>query len=300
MNRRKFVQFCLGAAAAGTTAATAFSLVKPLAIPRAALGAPIPYIGAERVAGPAPRGVPLIPIFLNENGFFEVKPILRAPDFDVGLAPVTAEVDGEEVEVINTLDWMKYCGHAGAPGLSLAYGNDENELKFFIAEEKIAQVKPWYENLLGKRMKPNDFPDVEFGAGCVFRSEGQSGPNVITASLMRFPEGAIQHVNAIAVPPAKPIPEEQVFNWIVEEFMHTHEDGSIFACASTYCTHFCCIPGYKEAEALARPRGAWDQMFCTCHNSAYDARRPVTYIFYPEPAEEAEDGEGGGGGGGGH
>lgn len=280
MNRRSFVKTCVGAASAGALAASGLGLAAGLAIPRRAGGAVLNYYGAHRVAGPAPRGVPYIPVTV-ENGVF------------VGKTSIPGRDGGE----VNVLEWYKYCGHAGAPGLNPDFTED-NTLTYFIAEEKLKSITPWFKDLLGKPIRPEDFPADGFGASFIWRSAGQSGPNVLTGVLIKAPNREIELVSSV-VAPAKPIRDEDEFAYVRENIFHENYIG-----VSTFCTHFCCIPGYREAEALARPRDAWDNMFCTCHNSNYNHRQPVLYSFSPEVVGGADEGgfdplltrQGGGGG----
>ena len=282
MDRRSFVKTCVGVAGAGAIAASGLGMAAGLAIPRRAGGSLIRYFGAHKVGGPAPRGVPYIPITV-QDGVFVGRPSVPSPDGQ-----------GE----MNVLDWYKYCGHAGAPGLQPGFTED-NTLTYFIAEEKLRAITPWYKDLLGQPVRPEDFPGDGFGAGFIWRSQGQSGPNVLTGVIIKAAEREMSLATTV-VPPAKAIPEEE-FAYVRREIFH---EG--FVGVSTFCTHFCCIPGYREAEGLARPRDAWDQMFCTCHNSVYNHRQPVAYTFSPEVVGGAEEGgfdplltkkQGGGGGG---
>lgn len=308
MNRRSFVQLCVGAAAAGALAASTWSMARPLVIPRLGGSQKVTFFGAQRVAGPAPRGVPFIPIRLASNGTFEGIPTLELAAgeeeneiFDglaftkVGPAPAEGAEDTRPT-AINFLEWYKYCGHQGAPGLNAADPDfaEQNQLKFFIAEEKIAAVNPWYVDLLEKPIKPADFPDFEFGAGFIWRSEGQEGPNVLTGAIVRYPKDAIRFVDVGTINPAKPLTQAQ-FDWVKKNLMVETED-SVFAAVSTFCSHFCCIPGYKEAEKLARARNAWDKLYCTCHNSVYEPREPVSYVFFPDPVKEGGEAAAAGGG----
>ena len=266
MDRRSFVKACLGVAGAGTLAAAGVGTAVNLAQIRPASGGAQTYWGAHKVAGPAPRGIPFIPITV-ENGVFVGKPTIT-----------TAEGD-----VVDVLSWYKYCGHGGAPGLKADF-TENNELTYFIAEEKLHLITPWFKDLLGKPVRPDDFPAPGFGASFIWRSDGQSGPNVLTGTIVKTAPGDIR-LQTAAVPPAKPLKTEADFEWVRSEIFH--ED---FVAASTFCTHFCCIPAYREAEQLARPRNAWDKLFCTCHNSVYDHREPVTYSFAPETGGGDEGG----------
>lgn len=278
MNRRAFVKTCVGVAGAGALAASGLSMAAGLAIPRRAGGALLRYYGAHRVGGPAPRGVPLIPITV-ENGKFVGKTTI--PYFD----PKTDAVDPSKTT--NILDWYKYCGHAGAPGLQPGFTND-NSLTYF-EKDLYKVVKPWFDGKYGNAVAPEDFPANSFGAAFQWRSKGQSGTNVLSGVIIRANPAEVKHVSA-TVPPAKPVSKAE-YDYVVENIHYVDPDTKDhFIAVSTFCTHFCCIPGYKEAEALARPRNAWDNMFCTCHNSNYNYRQPVWYTFSPETVGAADEG----------
>ncbi len=266
---------CIGTATAGAAVGSALAMGVPLAIPRPAAAAAVRYVGAQRVAGPAPRGLPFIPIRLTPEGAFEGRPVVK-------------DLDDSE---INVLDWYKYCGHSGAPGL-VPDADKANTLIYSISEEKAKAIKPWYVDRLDAPVRPDDFPDNEFGAGFAWRSGGERGANVLSGVVIRFKRKAIRKPPQI-YNPAKPLSDEE-HAWVKREFF-VDVGESTFAACSTFCTHFCCIPGYKEAERLARPRNAWDKIFCTCHNSVYDMREPVRYTMFPEPAKEGPETSGGGG-----
>ena len=280
MDRRSFVKTCVGVAAGGAIAASGLGMAAGLAIPRKPGGSLIRYFGAHRVAGPAPRGVPYIPVTV-EDGVFVGKPTIQGPD-------------GAE---INVLDWYKYCGHAGAPGLQPNFTRD-NTLTYFEKED-YKKLTPWFKDYYGQPIRPEHFPGDGFGAAFVWRSKGQSGANILSGVLIKAPARELRYVTS-AVSPAKPLKDEAEYQFVLDNVFH---EG--FVGVSTFCTHFCCVPGYRENEGLARPRNAWDNMFCTCHNSNYNHRQPVAYTFSPEVVADAS--EGGfdplltrGGGGGGH
>lgn len=267
MDRRSFVKACVTTAGVGALAASGLGLAAGLEIPRKAGLPPVRYFGTHRVAGPAPRGIPYIPIAV-ENGTFVGKPVIPAPD---GSGDITA------------LDWYKYCGHSGAPGLQLDSTND-NTLTYLAKEEYEHLITPWFKEHLGKPVKPEHFLADSFGAAFKWRSEGQTGSSVLTGVIIRAPKAELLRVES-TVPPAKPISEEE-YKWVLENVFCEHE-GNVYVGVSSFCTHFCCAPGYREAEKLARPRAAWDNIFCTCHNSNYNYREPVAFTFAPEVATES-------------
>lgn len=273
MDRRSFVKACVTTAGVGALAASGLGLAAGLAIPRKAGLPPVRYFGAHRVAGPAPRGIPYIPIAI-ENGAFVGKTTLSAK------AGILGRDSHEEVDV---LEWYKYCGHSGAPGLH-AESTDDNVLRYLPKEEYEHIITPWFKQWLNQPVRVEHFPADNFGAAFRWRSEGQSGSNVITGSIIRVAESELKLVGS-AVPPGKPISATE-FEW-VKDNVFVRDQGSIYVGVSSYCTHFCCAPAYREAELLARPRAAWDNIFCTCHNSNYNFREPVWFNFAPEVATES-------------
>jgi len=272
VNRRAFVKTCVGVAGAGALAASGLSMAAGLAIPRRAGGALIRYYGAHRVGGPAPRGVPLIPITV-EDGKFVGK--ITVPTFDKDKGAATTDPNS----VHHILDWYKYCGHAGAPGLKPDFTKD-NTLTYFIADEKLKSITPWFKDLLGQPIKPKHFPADNFGASFIWRSKGQTGPNVLTGVIMKAePEGKPLGPAYQTAPkaPGKALKSKDEYDFVRKNVHHEQ-----FVALSTFCAHFCCIPGFKEAESLARPRDAWDNVFCTCHNSNYNFREPTAFTLSPE------------------
>lgn len=288
MNRRAFVKGCIAAAGVGATAATGMSLAWPSTLVRPPLAAPLTYFGFHKVGGPAPRGSPLVPIELSAGGSIQGRPDLSGPD-------------GQRV-----LDWYKYCGHAAAPGLTSAYSGD-SILRYFIADDKLKQgVKVWYEDRLGEEIRPEHFKPGE-GAGFIWRSEGQSGPNVLTGAVIRAPDDVAWTPESPSfkpsrfVPPAKPLKDED-WEMIRRDFLHLSDKGR-FVAVSTFCPHFCCIPGWKEADKLASSvvdpingGSAFDRMFCTCHFSVYHPFQLAKYVFQPEVTTASGDAGAAGGG----
>lgn len=274
MNRRSFVKTAVGVAGASALAASGLSLAAGLAIPRAAAGGLLTYWGAHRVAGPAPRGIPFIPVTV-EDGTFVGKTTLPPPP------------GADSTEPINVLEWYKYCGHSGAPGLRPDF-TDANEL-VYLAKDDYNIVTPWFKDLLNQPVKESDFPANGFGAAFRWRSEGQEGAAIISGVLIRAEPSRIRESFVPSpVAPARPLASAEEYEWVKENIWYTPDEGkTYFIGVSTYCTHFCCTPGYREAEALARPRNAWDNIFCTCHNSNYNFAEPVRYTFAPEIATEA-------------
>lgn len=297
MDRRTFVKTAVGLGIAGAAGATATALTMPLAKPRPPAAPPVAYFGLHKIGGPAPRGTPLIPIFVNAKGDFEGRTVVENVPANSFLAPKLGPEETWDGKV-DILEWYKYCGHQGAAGLSQDFAEGDSVLRYFIAEDKLKLgLSPWFKDRLGEPIRPEHFTEPGLGASFVWRSEGQTGAGVLTGVILRWnaegkgtPADAYSFKPAKVFPPGKAIKGEADLELLRTQFLHADE----FAASSTFCPHFCCIPGYKEAEKLASSRDAADKVFCTCHFSIYNPREVVGYTFSPE-GEVSEKATGGGG-----
>ncbi len=267
ITRRTFVAGAAVAGGVACTAATVYALAAPLAIVKTSEAQTIDYMGAHKAAGPAPRGIPWLPVDTDANGNL------------IGRTEFLGE---------NILEWYRYCGHEGSPGLQPDGWTGPNTLQYFITEDKVAQgFNPWYRSLAEKRASMNvkDFENqpVGQGAAAIWRSDPEDPvkSNIVTVIIIKVPKDDLESVIEF------------------EGIAADKKDAAIALIKKTgfigyvgFCTHFCCVPGWKEAPGQAIPRGAWDMIFCTCHMSQYDPITIKAYSFLQE--------QGGGGAEGGH
>ncbi|MBW3583276.1 MAG: Rieske 2Fe-2S domain-containing protein [Euryarchaeota archaeon] len=263
IDRRSFVKGCLGAATIGAVGAAGFGLFKQVAVVKETTTRFIEYFGAKVLTGsPAPRGLPYIPLALDEDG----ETIIGVPEH---------------------LDWYRFCAHEQAPGLANEGFTDDNKLYVNITEDKLHGATQdvidqwWYLDKRDQPLKMRDFigRDVDTGAPFRWRSEGQRGNDMVTGIILLLDRERVK---------AKPELEEFA---IMDERLG---DGVLVA-FNSFCTHFCCVPGYHE-DTTAEKYDAWDKIFCTCHNSRYDPYEIVDYDFTLVLGTEAEKAGGGGGG----
>lgn len=234
VSRRNFVKGAMGAATLGALGAGGFGVLRPVINLEAAKTEILKYFGAKKVDGPAPRGVPIIPVQVNAEGFIEGKP--------------------------TRLEWYQYCGHEGAPGLYESFTGD-NVFRYFLTEEKIvaaraANLALWFEDKIGDPIRFSDLDEVGKGAAFRWRSEGQTGVDIITGIVIRVDPKKF-----------KRRPDDELWDPV-----------NNLVALSTYCTHFCCVPGFKESN-IALKLGYWEKMLCTCHFSVYDPYNIVRYEF---------------------
>ena len=263
--RRRFVKGVVGSsalAAAGTTGAVA---VDSLTSPSGAGGGSITYFGIENTAGPAPRGMPLVPITIDDEGFLqgyypEVKEIERRGQ--------TLTVAEEELGgVTYSSEWFQYCGVQGYAG--------DNYLRYAGGN-----VYEWQRDLEGERVNVEDFEDFEdWGNGI-----GKSGIGKPAKVTWRSQDTE----NTI---PVQILRTSRLSDVIADET----DDASQFLEAATEkgfmgwlnkCTHFCCVPGYKLAAGSA-DFGGEDGSYCPCHQSVYDPYSIVkkSFVAFPRPEE---------------
>lgn len=247
--RRDFVKKSMIAASAGAALAFAAPNVVPLSynprkIPR------FPYLGARILPpGPAPQGIPLIPVKVVE-GVLEGVP------------------ENKQSSIKHWLDWYKYCSHELAPGLDLNFTQD-NKLRYYTNPEKITNAKRsgiplWYESYLDQEMRAEHFKNVGDGAPFRWRSEGQEGTNIVTGILLK--------VNVDKIKSSKPL----------TGFVYDNGDGTGFIAYCSFCAHFCCVPGYAENKNPKRLEASRELIFCSCHDSRYDPLDVREYTFPPD------------------
>lgn len=267
MDRRQFVKGSVATAAAAALASGAVAGARALVEPRPPAGPPIPYFGLHRVGGPAPRGVPLIPIDVNGAGEFEGRPTVTAPE---GSALGASEID--------VLVWYRYCGHHRAPGLAPSYAGD-SVLRYFVPPGQT----PWYAPLEGQALRPEHFERDGKAAAFLWRSAGAAGVDVLTGVLVRHAPGTVRAHAGRLQPPARRLGE--VDARLLQERFLVHRGDAEFVAASSFCTHFCCLPQWwEEQPRLARANDAEGEVFCACHGSRYEPTEIVRYDFAPEAA----------------
>jgi len=270
--RRRFVTGIVGTAAlAGVTVGGA-AAVDTLTDPSGEGGGTTEFVGVENVEGPAPRGMPIIPIEIQDGQLTGVWPefdpdsrVARAQDFGgSGIAYSSA--------------WFQYCGIQTAPGVRPQAEQDNtfrNSPGSYEWQSELEQGAPLTVDM---------FDDYEsWGNGI-----GQSGLGKPASATWRS-DGASQTI------PVQLIRSDQVVQLANGEGEYSDLPGSVrqFMSAATAegfvawlnkCTHFCCVPGWKT-QAGSAAFGAENEIYCQCHQSVYDPFSPVLkqFVALPRP-----------------
>lgn len=268
--RRRFVKGVVGSAALtglGTTAAASVNVATP---PAGAGGGATEYIGVERVGGPAPRGMPQIPIEIDDEGFIR------------GVWPEVKEVEeqGQTFKIAETnlggetysSTWFQYCGVQSTPGVQPESGQ-ENYFRYTASSYEWQQE----EVSTGDRVNIDHFQDYEeWGNGI-----GKSGLGKPATASWRSQDVEPADIMPVQVVRSKRV-EQQAQN---NEWLSASTDQGVFAWMNR-CTHFCCTPSFK-GSADSASFDAENKVYCQCHQSVYNPFNLVkeTFVALPRPEE---------------
>jgi Rieske Fe-S protein len=279
--RRRFVKGVVGSAALAGVGTASAATVKSATSPSGAGGGPTQYMAIENTDGPAPRGMPIIPIEITNSG--ELK----------GLWPevTTEEVGGRQVQVAETdvggftysSTWFQYCGVQQYEGAQP--GTDQDNL-FRAASgppyEWQSDVDPGTiltVDMFSDYEEWTSLTDATLGKPAVGTWRSQGGDvKTMPVQVLRSPE----------IP--KMVNGEQGFRdysaipGSVRNFLDAATEQGFMAWLNK-CTHFCCVPGFKSLEG-STSFGGGDQVYCQCHQSLYDPFSPVQKQFIALPRPE--------------
>jgi Rieske Fe-S protein len=269
--RRRFVKGVVGSAALSGVGVGGAATIDIATQPSGGGGGPTPYVGIQLMGGPAPRGMPYIPLELDEEGFIR------------GVWPEAETVTegGASYEVAETeiggqtysSEWFQYCGRQQTE--AVVPSADRNN--YFLSSGE--PDYEWQAEALseGDRLHIDHFSDYETwgndigdeGVGkpaqTTWRSEGLD--TVLPATVIRSP-----------IIEEKAQQGGEVGNW----YSGAAEQG--FIAYMNVCTHFCCVPGYKTNSGSAS-YNAENGVYCQCHQSRYDPFTPEfgTFTALPRP-----------------
>jgi len=273
-DRRRFVKGVVGVSALMGTASVGGASINVLTEQTGAGGGLVSYRGVANTAGPAPRGMPQIPIEIDDEGYLK------------GLFPEYEEqtINGRQVQVAEmdvggmtySVGWFQYCGVQSYAGIQP--GADQDQYFRYAGDSGYE----WQDEAVseGQRVNVEDFEDYEtWGndigspgigkpAAVTWRSEGLSGKDTIPVMILRSTR--IEEMVA-----------ESDDAWL----QASTQDG--FMAILNKCTHFCCVPGFKTTGDAAK-FNAENRIYCPCHQSVYDPFEVVQKNFtaLPRPGEE--------------
>ncbi|MFB6106340.1 MAG: ubiquinol-cytochrome c reductase iron-sulfur subunit [Halobacteriaceae archaeon] len=265
--RRRFVKGVVGAASLAAVGTTGAVTVDSATNRSGAGGGTTQYFGVENTGGPAPRGMPLIPIQIDSDGYVQG----RYPSG--GGAHPTMDIGGIEYSP----SWFQYCGVQQYQGLQPSYEGDNY---FRYVPSSSPNAYDWHADMAGNRINVGDFEGYEtWGNGI-----GKSGLGMPAAGTWRSQNVdnsmPVQLIRSTRIEEAAQNPQTPG-----EEFLAAASDQGVIAILDK-CTHFCCVPGFK-LSAQSEKFDAENDIFCPCHQSVYDPFSivKVSFVAYPRPEE---------------
>ncbi|WP_224448928.1 ubiquinol-cytochrome c reductase iron-sulfur subunit [Haloprofundus salilacus] len=266
--RRRFVKGVVGGATLAGVGALGTTTINAATNASGAGGGSTQAYSIENVAGPAPRGMPQIPIEIDDEGYIK------------GIWPEvqTVEQNGVEVQLARmqlggttySSEWFQYCGVESYEGLNPSYESDN----YFLSGSAPPYSWQQEEKSEGDRFNISDFEDYEtWGNGI-----GQAGIGKPASGTWRSEDA--EDVIPIQMIRSKRIEEAAKNN----QWLQASTSQGVIAWLNK-CTHFCCVPGYKTTGSSATFGGA-NAVYCQCHQSVYDPFSIVQTLFVARPRPE--------------
>jgi Rieske Fe-S protein len=283
--RRRFVKGVVGSAAlagVGTGGAAALDTVTR---PSGVGGGITQFMGVQNTAGPAPRGMPIVPITIDSEGALKgVWPEVKEVE-EQGRTVKLAESDIGGTTYSST--WFQYCGIQNYTGIQPEPEADVTN--FFRAASGPPSGLSWQSEAKepGDKMFVEDFDDYQdWGNGIGqsglgkpaitnWRSDAEDASN-IPVQIVRSPEVS------------KVINGQGKYSDVPDSVRNFYEAATEqdFIAWMNKCTHFCCVPGFKAYDGSAK-FDAENEVYCQCHQSVYDPFSPVSksFVALPRPEE---------------
>jgi Rieske Fe-S protein len=266
--RRRFVKGVVGGSAlAGVGALGTVTVNSATASPGAGGGSTQAW-AIENTDGPAPRGMPQIPIEIDSEGY--LKGVW--PDVE------TVTQGGRQVQIAEmdlggttySSEWFQYCGVEGYAGIQPGYESDN----YFRTGSNPAYDWQSSSKEEGDRLHVDDFSDYQ-----------EWGNGIGTAGTGKPATGRWRSEDAEDIVPIQVLRSSRIEEAAQDSEWLQASTSEGFIAWLNKCTHFCCVPGYKQSEDAARFGNA-NGVYCQCHQSIYDPFSVVQTLFIARPRPE--------------
>jgi Rieske Fe-S protein len=269
--RRRFIKGVVGASALGAVGTVSGAMATTLTSKTGIGGGPTQYFGIKNTDGPAPRGMPQIPIKIDDNGALK------------GVFPKweSKTVSGKEVQVAKmdiagyeySVRWFQYCGVQTYKGIQ----PDANQKNFFRSAGSSSKYD-WMKKVpKGEKLKVKHFSNYKTWGNDI----GKDGIGKPAKATWRSKDTK------------STIPVQVLRSEKIKELANEDGEYSDWIKASTEkgfiawldkCTHYCCVPGFK-AYPGSKKFNAVNKVYCPCHQSIYDPFDIVrkTFTALPRP-----------------
>jgi Rieske Fe-S protein len=212
--------------------------------------------------------MPLIPVEIDSEGYLKgVWPEVKTETQNGIEIEIAATEDFRGSGITYSSEWFQYCGVQSYPQLAPSYDGDN----FFRSD---SGAYTWQQETYeaGDQLHVDDFSDYQ-----------EWGNEFGTAGIGKPATGTWRSTDSDDTMPIQVIKSD-----IVEQ--RAPEVGGFFEAATqegfiawlNKCTHFCCVPGWKQSGDAAK-FGDADGVYCQCHQSLYDPFSVVQTLFTALP-----------------
>ena len=273
--RRRFVSGVVGAAALSSVGVGGAAAMDAVTDAAGEGGGTTSFVAVENTDGPAPRGMPIIPIEINDG---ELSGLWPEYDPDAGVA-VARDYGGSGIDYSSA--WFQYCGIQTSTGI---YPQADAENTFLSSPGSF----DWQSDVeQGAPLTVDMFDDYEsWGNG--IGTPGVGKPASATWRMTDDGGVPVQVIRSTEVERmANGEGEYSELPGNVQSYISEATDQGFIAWLNK-CTHFCCVPGFKTQAGSANFGGA-NAIYCQCHQSVYDPFSPVVkqFVALPRPPQEA-------------
>ena len=266
--RRRFVKGVVGGAALAGVGVTGSVTINSATTSPGAGGGATQAFAIENTGGPAPRGMPQIPLEIDSEGYLK------------GVWPEeqTVTAGGRQIQVAETQDfkgtgvtysgaWFQYCGVESYPGIQPGFESDN----YFRAGPSPGYDWQSEAKSEGDRFHVDDFSNYKTWGNGIGR-----------AGVGKPATGVWRSEDVDDVIPIQIIRSEQIEEAAQDDPWLQASTSEGFIAWLNKCTHFCCVPGYKQQSGSAK-FGAENSVYCACHQSVYDPFSIVQTLFTARP-----------------
>ena len=273
--RRRFVKGVVGSAALSGVGVGGAATVNLATQPAGGGGGPTEFVGIHLQGGPAPRGMPYIPIEIEDNG--DIRGVWPEAEEVIEDGVTFMQAEQEVGGRTYSTEWFQYCGRQQSEGIQ----PDADQDNYFRSVAPGDARHEWQADQLGggDTLNVEHFSDYETW-GNEFGRDGVGKPAKATWRSDDVPEDEIVPVTVIR---SKLIEEKAQRDDEVGQWYSAASSRGVIAYMNV-CTHFCCVPGYKFSESAAQ-FDIEDGVYCQCHQSQYDPFTPEfdTFVSLPRP-----------------
>ncbi|UPV74904.1 ubiquinol-cytochrome c reductase iron-sulfur subunit [Halorussus limi] len=271
-DRRRFVKGVVGSATLTSAGTAATAALDATTSPTGGTGGPTDYVGIKNTDGPAPRGMPVIPLTIDDEGFLKgIWPDVKEKKLKDGS---TITITEQEIGgVTYTGRWFQYCGVQNAEGLI----PDADQDNYFRSKPGLYDWQSDHDR--GQKLHVDDFDDYKTWSNGI--GSAGAGKPAQTTWRSQSDGGDVTElpVQVLRSPKVADLPAESEN----PEFLRAATESNFIAWLDK-CTHFCCTPGFNASQDASK-FDATDAVYCQCHQSVYDPFAPVELSFnaFPRP-----------------